>query len=176
MTSDEQLRAATEALPDRSEAFTHRVGGICATLSRSLSLPLKHDPDMEYAAAQQIVLWLDSRFAAVESQTRARLQVSALISSKGPFFMTLFRRLDQVDSEEASCRGLPRTGNCWVRADRHLLPREVEKSGAELENSLQMLGYHRIPERELSKSVPGKLTQLDGLPATIEQVLFSEMI
>jgi hypothetical protein len=156
---DFDIQAALDALPDRSPGFTAEVQRLGAALQAALGVSLKHDSDMNYANGQKLAVGVLEDGTAVEMQ-RSHFEVDIYISSKGRFYAMLF--LQRV------------RGNEWKTLDP-----EVALGAPALlrtiRGTLAHAGYKELAGAQLWDTVPGHLTEMDGVPATLFAVLFSEI-
>ena len=153
------LERAIQAPTDYSPQFVQRVAELGEAITSRIGAQLEHDPDMNYSAAQKLTLWLDENGGVAQSYSNALFQLDFLVSSKAHVYTIVCWKRDNLgrwqqsrESQDIFADLLSRAGGC-----------------------LQELGYAFLPESNLSTIVDGHLTDLDGAPATLFQVLFSEL-
>lgn len=169
------LRTALDLEPDYSEAFTDKVKSLVRALQEVLSARIEHDADMNYSAAQKIVIWLDGKCRPVwPSVDRAVFQVLVLVSSRGAFFTIVTMRLTQSATDWKE-KGLEKPGPVWAPAGNGDLPDEIVNLKKTIAAVMQSKHYTLLEGPVLSREVAGQLTELDGKPATVFEVLFSEV-
>jgi hypothetical protein len=158
-TLEEILRAPT----DYSAAFTSEVDRLAERAGQALGAPVEHGRDMNYASSQRLVVGIDAAGRPVPALGPSSVaKVVAYVSSKGKVFA--------VHTFEA------RTGS---RALKEWLPTAKYSGGSEvvqkLSSTLEAQGYRRIAGPVLEQLADGHVTEMDGAPATVFDVLFAEI-
>ena len=64
----------------------------------------------------------------------------------------------------------------WEQVPALDLPKEVSQAIGKLQGVLSDCGYRGVPEEDFSTLVDGQITALDGNPANVFQVFFSEVV
>jgi len=124
---------------------------------------------MNYSSSQQLVIGLDALGTAVRSlATTSATKVVAYVSSRGKFFTVLV-----FEAKEN-----PRVAKEWIRLGSD---EEVRRVGASevvraLSSLLEAEGYRKLSGPMLWDLAPDHVTEMDGAPATVFDVLFSEII
>ena len=160
MTPTSIVSAALPRPPDYSAEFTARVQALARLLEPALSMPLKHDTNMNYRAGQHLSCRLKLR-------GKGAVEIRFYISSKGPLFAIYM--LDRGGT-------LTQLGQLGHPIAENLLPDEI---AAPLDGARKILsdqGYTEVPSRLFDTPAPGCTTELDDLPATVFQCLFAEII
>jgi hypothetical protein len=172
---DRGLRAALKADPDYSEAFADRVAALARAVADELAVPVEHDADMNYSAAQKLVVWLNGAGVPVEPRSPdAIYRLNTYFSSKGRYFTFVTLALS-ASGENGRDRGLELAGPYWVRLDDHALPAGIVSLRRRLASFLRSKGNTFLEEPILSQEAAGHFTQMDEKPATVFEVLFSEL-
>jgi hypothetical protein len=162
---DARVLAALKRSADYSPVFTERVASIANSIANELGCACYHDRDMNYASAQKISLSLDEQGKFCETSGSAKYQVDVLISSKDKFFTVVFlQRLYDGDLEE----------NVW-RSSRSAPNSRIKDVGLLLVELVQKRGYYLLEGEILDERVLGLNTEMDGVPATVFEGLFSEL-
>lgn len=148
---------------DYSPAFTERVSNVAQNLSTALGVPVRHNTDMNYNPGQLLAVHLLPDGSATSDERAASHSVSVAVSSRGPLWAMLVfhkgdRELEWFPSTVAEIEG--------QRADEVL---------ATIERTLHAAGLERVPDTTLEELVPGRVTELDGAPATVRNLLFCEV-
>jgi hypothetical protein len=147
---------------DYSAEFSERVAELGRALSAELGHPVGHDTDMNYRAGQLLVLYLGPDGASTGDQLGAATMLRIAVSSRGPLWTLLAWRQDA-----------PRH---WSPVPLASIPGEhAARTIATIERVLTAVGLHRVPEHRLDDPVPDAVTDLDGAPATLRDVLFCEV-
>jgi hypothetical protein len=153
------LQAALNTEPDYSKAFTHEVAILAHAIEEVCRVPVEHDDDMNYSAAQRLVG--DPR----DSHAVYRLLV--LVSSKGSYFTFVTLHLSDSLAEGR--------GPCWIRLANEEIPDEIKKLQKKAAGILEAKHYTLLEGIALAQEAEGHLTGMDGTPATVFEVLFSEV-
>ena len=147
-----------DVAPDFSEKFTDRVEEMRSVLELIVNCPVTHDDDMNYAAAQKLIFYIDQDGAPTSQETAAN-KIVFYISSKAKFVSYLmFPKLRK---------------NIWGPpilkiSNSHSAINRIATIFAD------RIGY-TIPDIDLHQEVEGRATELDGKPATIFEILYSEI-
>jgi hypothetical protein len=136
---------------DYSPTFTARVAELAALVRQSTGLPVIHNASMDYSAAQKLVL---------VPQGSTTCQVRVHISSRGPLFAVVY-----YSSQRGS----------WHQNAPSAATEECRKLVECATSVLRKRGLLEIPAADWSTPAPGKMTDMDGIPATVFDVLFSEL-
>lgn len=135
--------------PDYSESFTRRVEALADQVRARCGATVSHSADMNYASSQTIT-------ATPES---GDCQVRCYVSSRGPLF---------------TIATFEREGNAW-----RIAPNEC-RSCAQLIACVRDISVEfalrEVPSKDWSLPAPGHVTDMDGAPATLFDVLFSELL
>lgn len=150
-----------EAAPDYSREFTERVGRLGETLSAALGVAVRHDDDMNYNAGQRLTVHLDADGVPTSDEAKARYALKAVVSSKGPLWTVL-----------GFVRGTdPRV---WSPLPLREMGEPARSASQKIAEVLGPTGS-RVDEELLDRPVPGRVTELDGAPATVRDVFFCEV-
>ena len=155
------LERAIQSPTDYSAGFVERVAELRESVTSRIGVPLVHDPDMNYSAAQKLTLWLDETGEVASGHDVAAYQLDFLISSKVDVYTVVGLTKDD----------LGRWSRISVSQDKSILADYTRRIG----RCFEELGYTSLQESELGSVVDGHVTELNGSPATLFQVLFSEM-
>jgi hypothetical protein len=146
---------------DYSPEFTARVRSIADALSAALSVPVRHQTDMNYNPGQLLIIHLTESGNVTPDETSAAYALKIAISSRGPLWALLVTRSTA-----------PRTWHPATPAD---LPPAATPILTTIEQILTDAALTRVPDETLAHPVPGRTTDLDGAPATIRDLLFCEL-
>jgi hypothetical protein len=159
-------RAIANALsraPDYTITFDRRMERHREALAHDLRVPVYLDTDMNYSAAQKLTIFFDAQWQPCEkSDARRAFEVYVFISSRGPFFTTcILNRSNR---------------NVWTLYPQATNDDRCVRVVAQIRRSLTSRKLQELTGPVLEDLAPGHLTELDGAPATVLQVLFSELI
>jgi hypothetical protein len=173
-TESNDLRAVLDTKPDYSPAFTARVASLTHHIERSLSVPVKHDPDMNYSSAQKMVICLTSAYQPVPFQDdRAKYRLSVYVSSKALYFAVVIFKLSASTASWQKV-GLARPSQYWIQVAGHELSARLKGFRGRVISIMTSQHYRLLQGAILSQELAGRLTGL-GQPATVFDVLFSEV-
>lgn len=173
---NEKVQYAIQAPPDYSETFSNFVGEICQQLSSVFETTLLHDSDMNYSSAQHISLWLDESYMPVNAKSdKVLYKLIVFISSKGPFFTFLCKYCKDVSKKELKKEKLPHSGQYWLSFNQNEIPPQFFPYMKHIEVELTSFNYTLLSGAILREIVEGHQTDMDGRPATLFDVLFSEL-
>jgi hypothetical protein len=147
---------------DYSKEFGERVAELGRALSAELGQPVALDTDMNYRAGQLLVVYLGPDGSVTGEAAEAATMLRIAVSSRGPLWTLLAWRQDE-----------PRH---WSPVPLGSIPGEhAAGTIAAIDRVLSAAGLRRVPEDRLDEPVPGAVTDLDGAPATLRDVLFCEV-
>jgi hypothetical protein len=169
-----QLQGALRQPADYSERFVQTVDALKEALVDRLGMDAHHDKDMNYSVAQQIIFFADDDGSLVKPGSNYRYRIVILITSRAPMYTFVFQRRTQV-TDEFKKLGLPGPGEYHLRTAEKELPVRLLGRLSEMSTALEEDGYLHIEGRVLRELAPGRHTEMDGVPATVFQALFSEM-
>ena len=150
---------------DYSTEFTERVAGLGVALSARLRVEVRHKNDMNYNPGQQLIVYLTSEGSPVQEERAAHSFLEICISAKGPLWAILVLSAHP-------------TSNFWYPSTLAAISNDNGVAGATFEAISEVMasaGLNRIGEEVLSELVPGRVTELDGAPATVRDLLFCEL-
>ena len=160
---DENLELALSASPDYSSSFTDVVEELCAKLSQVLGVAFHRIGDMNYSSSQTICLMLNEEYRPVSDRHKASSWVNTLVSSKGKFYFISCRAKDAPPSRT------------WRIVPELALNQDTQAYIRKINAVLEASDYVLLPELVLKQPAGDHKTRLDKLPATVSQVLFSEL-
>ena len=160
MTPTSIVSAALPQPPDYSAEFTARVQALARLLAPALSMPLKHDTNMNYRAGQHLSCRL-------KLHGKGAVEIRFYISSKGPLFAIYVLDIGGT---------LTQPGQLGHPIAENLLPEEIAGPLDSARTILSDQGYMEVPSSLFDTPAPGCTTELDDLPATLFQCLFAEII
>lgn len=168
------IQNALEAPPNYSEEFAVWVEEVAAAIAARLGVNVEHNSDMNYSVAHQIVIKYDDDGHPAQPDKGYRYRLIVLLSSRGKFYtIVVYRRTDVgCDYREY---GLPSAGTYHLRFD-YREQEGIQSSLESIRGVLQNVDVHEVDPDYLNEYVPGKVTEMDGVPATLFQVLFSELV
>jgi hypothetical protein len=154
--------------------FTEHVASLAKRIEHELHVPVEHDPDMNYSAAQMIVIWFDRDYHAITPRDeRANWRLNTHVSSKGPFFAFIVLTLsDSAGDRKQTVLLEPR--RYWARVMGSEVPPKIKNFETRIANVLKENAYARVGDSVLSQKLEGRTTELGG-EATIFDVLLSEL-
>jgi hypothetical protein len=171
---DERIREALQTPPDFSEAFDNFVDKICERLSSVFGVLLYHDNDMNYSAAHQIKLHLNREYVPINFKSADVIyELVTLISSKGPFFTFICLHREYVTDFESLA--LPAPGEYWLRLEPDKISPKIQAQMSLIIAEMELMNYTLLSGTLLDQVIEGFVTDMDGIPATLFQVLFSEL-
>jgi hypothetical protein len=141
------------------------VAGLGAALSNGLGVAFVLDDDMNYNPAQSLTCKLSGRGAVLKK--RFEFDVRFYISSKAPLFAVYCfdRKWGMVDR-----------GDVNHPIDPARLPEAARASIDKGRAVLAAQGLQEVAHAYFFLPAPGCTTQLDGLPATVLESLFTEIV
>lgn len=156
-----RIREALRLPVDYSEAFTTKVEGLADRIGEVLGVAPTHETDMNYRAGQLLTVSLDGDAHPLPAE-QGGILMRIWVSSRGPVFTILpaVKEGNIVDLK---------------------VPSEIQRlvCGSEAADAVRRLlsevGLTEVAEDLLSQPVPGHLTEMDGAPATVMEVLFCEL-
>jgi hypothetical protein len=166
------IMAALSKPIDYSNEFTQSVEMLKNSLSQDLNLQVKHDSGMDYSPAQFIsflIVNADDNLSRKRrlSRNKSSFEARYYISSRAPLFATYI-----IDSR----RSLVSEGEINHPIEIFRLPPSVQNVVNFGREFLQKKGYVEVEYDLFRENAPDCLTQLDGLPATIFETLFTEIV
>lgn len=148
---------------DYSESFTERVENLAQSLSTVLNVTVHHGSDMNYNPGQTLTVYLLSDGSVTPEPRAARCSLKIVISSRGPLWALLVLRKEAQELE-------------WFPSSVNELRGEhASEVVAAVGRTMEEAGLDRVADEDLEQWVPGRVTQLDGAPATVRDVLFCEL-
>jgi len=155
------LKNALEAPSNFSEQFTKQVVLLKNNLAAYLKVPVYHDTDMNYKAAEELMICVDEEYQYVEcSQKTAKYRLRLFLSSKGNYATI---KLNVAIGERI-----------WSFTDWSQSPQKLLVLRDEVYAFLTQYQYEYLPESILEQIVPGHYTTINKQPATVFNVLFAE--
>lgn len=163
VTIDTEIIARALSKPaDYSDNFDYVVDELCARLSQQLKVDFFHNSHMDYSSAQSIELWLNKDFDSVSRQKDAFSKITTFVSSKGSFFTIRCQTRDLLKR--------------WISVPDENRDEHIHLYIQQIETILEAGGYISLPRSVLFQLAEGHLTKLDKLPATVFNVLFTELV
>ena len=168
------LHVALNAAPDFTGAFTNEVMLLQHMIADELSAPVEHDDDMNYSSAQKLVIWLDKGCHFVSPRdAKAAFRLVDLVSSRGRFF-TIVSLSISASTAGWKEKGLEKPSRYWTLIAKEDLPNEARNIQKKVESIMESNHYELVRGSVLHQEAAGHWTKLDGRPATVFEVLFSE--
>ncbi len=150
-----------DAPVDYSKSFDERVARLAKALSDELGVEVRHDTDMNYNAGQRISAMLTADGKPTSDIAEAAYRITAVVSSKGPLWVLMpWHKPD---------------GRLWVPGPVPELAGAGDAVLAAIVKVMDTAGLRRVPEEVLEDPVEDKVTEMDGFPATVRDVLFCEV-
>lgn len=147
-----------------SQEFSEQVAALGKELSELLGMPVRHDADMNYRAGQS--LEFEVQAPSPRRRKPVPVQVRVYVSGKGPLFglfcvdgQRIFDRPEQM-GDQVPCKVLSGAAGSAVETVRQFFTQK---------------GFQEVDQEFFQIKVPGSLTELDGLPATVFEALFAEI-
>jgi len=159
---------------DYSIRFENKVKSIQKSAEDFFNTVVDVDDDMDYGASNRLTFYFDKKsriISSAENYTKEERWVKAdyfvevLISSLGDFYWSRVVGKKKI-------LGLTMKKNA-TRTEG--FSSEVLQNKSKVDDFIENLGFQSIPEILLGKIVPGKKTDLDGSPATVFDIIFSEI-
>ena len=161
-----RVMQAVESEPDYSPAFEQRMADLRERIERDTGHVVEHESDMNYSAAHTLRVPFDAAGNAVTpGGADSRFELVVFVSSKGPFF-TVRGRERMTGS---------RSAETWRPHPTREMPGAVQSASEVLHSIMSDAGFEPLNGPVLDIIVPGHYTELDGAPATVFQVLFTEL-
>ncbi len=157
---DDKILQTMTAKAENYASFTNRVKGIGKIISEELGISVRHDPDMNYSRGQKLSFWVNHQGISVGIE-KGDFEIALFISSKGK--LCAWRFLKKI------------TRNEWGPTSLESLPGQFKQMIGKLTLKLESHGYQLITDDILDQFVPGHYTEMDEAPATLFNVLFSEL-
>jgi hypothetical protein len=150
---------------DYSPEFTTKIDNINHEICMEFGILATHDATMDYRASQSLAFNVSGRdpYRLVPD---GEIEVRIYVSSRGELFC--FYCFDR--------KGILYREGMW----KHPVPLKSFPVGLadwfdKIRNVMNRIGYDEVGEIFFNEPAPGCSTELDGLPATVFQVLFSEI-
>jgi hypothetical protein len=150
--------------PDYSREFTERVALLAERVAVAVGVPVTHQTDMNYSVGQQIRIYLTEDGSPVPDEQAATSALSVAVSSKGPLYTLLAWHRRQH----------PPTWLPTPPTEVLVAPRAKAVVEA-VDTIMAAASMGHVPEEMLDQPVPGHVTDMDGAPATVRDVLFCEI-
>jgi hypothetical protein len=173
MSGDVRVALSTE--PDYSVTFTDEVMALHRGVADALPAPVEHDDDMNYSSAQKLVVWLDRECHILRPRdSKAAYRLLYFVSSRGRFFTFITLGLT-ISTAGWDKNGVEKPRRYWSLVAKENLPDEIKSVQTRIASILKLHRYALLEDPVLSQKAKGHLTKLDGRPATVFEVLFSEV-
>ena len=118
---------------------------------------------MNYRVCQMLELFVSVDFRPVAEETEAADLLKVAVSAVAPAWtLVAYRRGDRPREWTQTS-----ADRVWAR-----LPSAVRSA---VVGTMENAGLHHVREAELDRWVDGAVTELDGAPATVRDVLFCEL-
>lgn len=169
---DSSLQAAIKNSPNYSKQFATIVESIGDEIMRCLALPFSHDTNMNYSASHRLLFAFDIHEQPLPPDTlnSARYRLILFISSKGNFY-TLWCKAPTSELNQVLFMSRP----IWHKLASELIPVKIQDYMDSIKQVMTKLGYLLLPDSLLDREVEGFVTDLDHKPATLFEILFSEV-
>jgi hypothetical protein len=155
----DSIQSALTAPPDHSCEFTNKIKALRDKVETAIGAPVYHEPEMNYSVSQRMYLYFDESGRQVEEDADSRvLRLDFLMSSRAPLYTSI--TLVRIDTNE------------WQLGSSIT---EVAQLSA-MHRILQQEGYEFVHGQILEELVSGAVTEMDGVPATVFEVLFTELV
>ena len=158
--------SALKSPPRYHAQFTEDVAALGQKLSGELGVLVKHETDMNYCVGQSLRFETRVKKPGLGARSKGSLfEIMVFISSKAPVFASYcFDR-----------QGLLTTASFpWIAPD--LLPDSVRDLRTTAHRVLEAAGLREVEFGLLSLPAPNCSTDMDGVPATVFEALFAEII
>jgi len=160
MDKEIQLALAREA--DFSKSFDQKMESLRDLFTKAINAPVYLDIDMNYNASQRLYTFLDHNQQGCDKDSdESAIKFSLLVSSKGPFYTYLCSyKVGRNKWEQGNISPESNNLNIVIRQAEAVLQKE---------------GHKGLFGDILEELALGYTTNLEGKPATIFEVLFSEI-
>jgi len=156
----EYLWEVLQSPPQAFPAYKQRVKKLCSDLSRSFSQQFQsHGADY---SSDWIDLFIDQEGSIRSIPLRESCWCKIFVCTRG--------NVVAIYPQSRRRNGL------WEQVATFDLPTKVRQVFGKLCGVLGDFGYRVVPEEEFSALVDGQVTALDGNPANVFQVFFSEVV
>jgi hypothetical protein len=170
----ERVGMAVSTPVDFSMRFTNKVSRLRSIIEGAFSVELGHETDMNYRASQRLFAAFDNGRRSVGPHDDSKsAELSIFVSSKGAFYTWLIRVLGEPQIDFRALN-LPQPKLVWNRVPDTSEP-GIKSFMAQIARILEEEHFETLTAGELSEIVNGTVTDLDGDPASVFQVLFSEV-
>lgn len=156
------IDGALKAPIDFSEIFTAKASAVARQIESVLGFPPHHAMQMDYRAGQILTVYFDSNGLPIRDERGSKTAVKVAISSRGPLFALLAYQRSDIAWSPTPIAEILRSP-------------AVENAVDSIRSALHGSELTEISENELDELVPGFVTELDGSPATLRDVLFCEL-
>jgi hypothetical protein len=166
---DNQILTSLKNPPDYTEKFTEKIKKIRDSISAPIGWALYHDKDMNYSAAQRLCLFLDENYSISNKHSiRTKYEIVFLMSSKANFFTYVC-----LQKKEPDCNG--NHVSYWELMSEEQIQPDISQYIRVVCDKIIKHGYELICGDVLQKKIEGSFTELDGAPATLFEILFTEL-
>lgn len=163
---DREIEASIKRSPDYSESFTSVVRDIRRILECELRVSIVHCEDMNYSAAQTLTIFFDDKLQPLGHDCNpGSYKLVILLSSKG-FFFTIICYQRDISKQQL----------VWHLLTNEHVPSIVLRVGVQASTILNRIGWRQLTKPQLEEVVEGYYTEMDGAPASVFQLLFSELV
>ena len=157
------MKDALAARADVSDQFTSKVADLCRKLEADSGLKLAHVKEMNYRSSQRLQLCLDAS-GSPSPPPVAKWLVEFFLSSKAPLFA--YRIFERTSEAEES----------WQPKSPKSDPAEALPLLTRVAEALERHDWAFVSASEWGTIAPGCSTEMDGVPATVFEALFAELL
>jgi len=169
-------KVALNTAPDYSATFTHEIMSLHRVIAEELSASVELDDDMNYGSAQKLVVWLDRGCRLIAPRSpKAAYRLIDFVSSRGRFFtfITLALSASTAGWKE---KGFEEPKRYWNLVAKGNLPDGIKFVQKKIASVMESNKYALLEDPVLIQEATGHWTKLDSRPATVFEVLFSEVL
>jgi hypothetical protein len=163
--STEELLSLCHRPSDYSLDFVERVRSVAEALTPCLPFPPYHRTSMDYTASTTLSYWFDAEFNGVAwADAKGAYRLDFLFSSKADLYTIM--------PYSSAKMTLPVT---WVPDATVMTTGPLAEAIRCAAALLGELGWEYVEEGELRRPADAFLTEMDGVQASLFEVLFSEL-
>lgn len=144
---------------DYSQKFFNSVEAICRLLYLFTGSEPFIDNNMDYSASQNIIIYL-CKNRIYTNEKEADFAINILVSSRAKLYTFLLQNKEK---------------GVWKPMKKGAMD-DMKELKLKLKEIVEGLGYREVDEKYWDVNISGYFRQLDGVPANLFEVIFSEII
>ena len=173
------ISAALNNKRDNSEQFHAFTQEIASDIATQFKCYYEIERWMNYTYSNKITLRFNNNRPCKTKRETYDRQLYVMLSAMGPFFTFINYVLTE---EKYLCfskdnKSFYRTRGVWIFAENDSLPKEIHDCTRTITEMLEKKNLRLLDDEQLLEQIAeGHYTDLDGIPATVFQVLFGELV